>query len=82
MELVQMEIWKDHTKTKYFVAYNPPDNITDILETLEIDRSTILVGDFNAHYTNWGYRDTRIVFGENLEEYVVIQTPNPTRWDS
>jgi hypothetical protein len=32
MELVQLEIWKGHTKTKYIIAYNPPNNITDKLD--------------------------------------------------
>jgi hypothetical protein len=83
MELVQLEIWKGHTKTKFIIAYNPPNNITDKLETLEIDRITLLIGDFNAHKTSWGYRDT-CRFGESLEEYIDSQplllldgTPNP-----
>jgi hypothetical protein len=29
IELVQLEIWKGHTKTKYIIACNPPNNITD-----------------------------------------------------
>jgi hypothetical protein len=81
MGLVQLEIWKGHTKTKYFIAYNTPNNITDTLETLKIDRSATLVGDFNAPNTNWGCRDT-CRFGENLEKYIGQPTPNPTRLDS
>jgi exonuclease III len=83
MELVQLEIWRGHTKTKYIIAYNPPNNITDKLETLEIDKSIILIGDYNAHNTRWGYRDT-CRLGKSLKEYIDSQpllildgTPNP-----
>jgi hypothetical protein len=67
MDLVLSEVWKGHTKTKYIIAYNPPNNITDKLETLETDRSTILIRDCNAH--QMGYRDI-CRFGESLEEYI------------
>jgi ribonuclease HI len=83
IEIAQLEVWNTHTKTKFIIIYNPPLNEPKNLDLVEVDESTILVGDFNAPNELWNYNTTSRV-GSLIEEYVDSQplillegTPTP-----
>ncbi|VDO01409.1 unnamed protein product [Rodentolepis nana] len=46
--------------------YNPPQNCPNF-DFLNISHNTIVLGDFNAHSTGWGYKDTKIA-GKEIED--------------
>jgi Endonuclease-reverse transcriptase len=51
------------------MVYNPPGNQAKELEmTLQVTRNTIIVGDFNAPHTDWGYKRTEV--GKILAELI------------
>jgi hypothetical protein len=56
-------------KTTIHMVYNPPRNQTEELETLQVTRNTIIVGDFNAPHTDWGYKKTDQV-GQIVAEFI------------
>lgn len=69
-EAVELNLWKNNTRTKFIFAYNPPGNtpLTKILDNA-IDKNTIIIGDFNCHSKRWGYRDTDSQ-GKALEDFL------------
>ena len=83
-EAVQITIWKNSHTYKVIVIYNAPNN-TPPIEIIEsaIDRNTVIVGDFNAPSTRWGYPGTRGA-GNCIEDFIdtnpveIIDNPQPT----
>ncbi|VDO12609.1 unnamed protein product [Rodentolepis nana] len=53
-------------------TYNPPQNSPNF-DFLNISYKTVVLGDFNAHSTRWGYKDTNIA-GKEIED---ILNSNP-----
>jgi hypothetical protein len=43
------------------MIYNPPNNKIEALKTLNVNRNTIIVGDFDAPYIDGGYKKTEAV---------------------
>jgi ribonuclease HI len=69
LELVQLDLWKQQLKTRYVIAYNPPLNETEHLTQINVDKDTVLIGDFNAPNKAWSYRETSRV-GRLVEDFI------------
>jgi ribonuclease HI len=69
LEATLLTIWKRAVKTRLIVIYNPPSNHPEILNQLEIDDSTLIIGDFNAPNTAWGYKTTTNI-GAEVEDFI------------
>ena len=48
-------VWVEKTQFKIYRAYSPPNNKNLYLDILDITNNTIIVADFNAASTTWGY---------------------------
>ena len=59
LEAVQIDAWLNENHFRIVAAYNPPMNTFDhlILEQAITER-TVVLGDFNAQSTRWGYPRT------------------------
>ncbi|GFR22387.1 hypothetical protein TNCT_648281 [Trichonephila clavata] len=59
LEFVQMHIWRQDTPIRVFFLYNPPNNKLDFdCILLNWDGKSVILGDFNAPSTRWGYMAT------------------------
>ena len=56
-EVTKTNVWKNGNSFKIFSVYNPPNNTPDTNFIPLIASKTILVGDFNAHSKQWGYKN-------------------------
>lgn len=72
LEAVKIVVWKDGVKLPITFVYNPPRNVPD-LELLQTDSKMLLIGDFNAPSTRWGYRRTTPV-GKAIEDFLDSHT--------
>ncbi|VDO09719.1 unnamed protein product [Rodentolepis nana] len=59
-------IKKCQNHLKIYAVYNPPQNCPKF-DFLNTSHKTVVVGDFNAHSTRWGYEDTNIA-GKEIED--------------
>jgi Endonuclease-reverse transcriptase len=69
IEIATLDVWLGKKKNTIHMIYNPPNNKTEVLETLKVNRNTIIVGAFNAPHTDWGYRKTEEV-GKIVAEFI------------
>lgn len=60
IEIALLNCWMSNCHFKNFSVYNPPNNKTN-LDFTNVNRRTIVIGDFNAHSQKWGYRDRNLV---------------------
>ncbi|KAI5754580.1 hypothetical protein M8J77_009716 [Diaphorina citri] len=72
IEISQVDIWKNKEHYKLFCCYNPPNNSPN-LSTIQIQPKTVIIGDFNAHSTTWGYRDQNEP-GKVMEDFINTNT--------
>ena len=68
MELINLHIWKDNQFFNIYAMYNPPTNKPK-LDIINVNRKTILIGDFNSPSPLWGYSNTTPP-GEILEDFL------------
>ncbi|VDO02082.1 unnamed protein product [Rodentolepis nana] len=54
-EIIRLNVWKCQNQFKIYAVYNPPQNCLNF-EFLIISTKTMVLGDFNAHSTRWGYK--------------------------
>ena len=73
IEAQVIEIKLSHEKVKLLHMYNPPPNAEinnfEIL-TSQLGRKYIIVGDLNAHHTNWDPFTQNNTFGNLLSDYI------------
>ena len=50
-------MWKQGNNFKIYTIYNPLNNKPDFT-SLTVTSKTIIIGDFNAHFPKWGYKNT------------------------
>ncbi|VDO05268.1 unnamed protein product [Rodentolepis nana] len=65
-EIIRLNVWKCQNQFKIYAIYNPPKNCPNFY-FLTISYKTVVLGDFNAHSTRWGYKDTNIA-GKEIED--------------
>ncbi|VDO13827.1 unnamed protein product [Rodentolepis nana] len=70
--IIRLNAWKWQKHFKIYAVYNPPQNCPNF-DFLNISHQTVVLGDFNAHSTRWGYKDTNIA-GKEIED---MQNSNP-----
>uniref|UniRef100_A0A8D8Q7F5 Endonuclease/exonuclease/phosphatase domain-containing protein n=1 Tax=Cacopsylla melanoneura TaxID=428564 RepID=A0A8D8Q7F5_9HEMI len=82
IEIVKIDVWNKDEHLKIYCCYNPPTNSPD-LSVIIIQSKTVIIGDFNAHSTNWGYQSQNEP-GAKLEDFIntntleLIYKPNDT----
>ncbi|VDN99169.1 unnamed protein product [Rodentolepis nana] len=67
-EIIRLNIWKCQDHFKIYAVYNPPQNCPNF-DYLNISHKIVVLGDFNAHSTRWGYKYTKID-GKEIEDMV------------
>ncbi|VDO03383.1 unnamed protein product [Rodentolepis nana] len=65
-EIIRLNVWKCQNHFKIYAVYNPPQNCPNF-DFLNISHKTVALGDFNAHSTRWGYKDTNIAGKEIVD---------------
>nr|CDS26585.1 hypothetical protein HmN_000148200 [Hymenolepis microstoma] len=55
-EIIRLNVWKSQSHFKIYAVYNPPQNRPNF-DLLNISYKTVVLGDFNAHSTRWGYKN-------------------------
>nr|CDS27635.1 hypothetical protein HmN_000757200 [Hymenolepis microstoma] len=65
-EMIRLNVWESQNHLKMYEVYNPPLNRSN-LDLLNISHNTIVLGDFNAHSTRWGYKN-RNTAGNEIED--------------
>ena len=65
-EIVKFNVWKQGKNFTIYAIYSPPNNKPDFT-SLSVTSKTILIGDFNAHSSKCGYKDTNTA-GKEMEE--------------
>jgi hypothetical protein len=68
-EIVKLNVWKNENHVKVFGIYNPPQN-NPALSLLEVSKQTLIVGDFNAHVHDVGYRNINEA-GKMMEDFIL-----------
>jgi hypothetical protein len=53
----KVNVWKQGNNFTIYAIYSPPNDKPDFT-FLYVTSKTILIGDFNAHSSTWGYKDT------------------------
>ncbi|GFS65479.1 hypothetical protein TNCV_2468821 [Trichonephila clavipes] len=68
-EAICIDAWKNEINFKIVGLYNPPNNVPDPerIAGISSHHNTIVLGDFNAPLTQWGYSNTRAT-GKAVEE--------------
>jgi hypothetical protein len=66
---IKVTVWVEKIQIKIYGVYSPPNNKNLNLDILNIMNNTIIVGDFSAASTTWGYsyQNHR---GNTVEEYL------------
>ncbi|GFS32721.1 hypothetical protein TNIN_468151 [Trichonephila inaurata madagascariensis] len=69
LEAICIDVWKNGIHFKIVGLYNPPSNLPDLerIGGISMHRNTIILGDFIAHSTRWGYSNTSAT-GKAVEE--------------
>ncbi|KAG8185640.1 hypothetical protein JTE90_018517 [Oedothorax gibbosus] len=70
LEAFEIRVWKQNMGHRITFVYNPPRNKPD-LDCLIQDwnKRSIILGDFNAHSTRWGYRQSCVI-GKLMEDFI------------
>jgi hypothetical protein len=55
-EIIKLNVWKNENHIKVLGIYNPPQN-NPALSLLDVSKQTLIVGDFNAHFHDVGYKN-------------------------
>jgi len=50
-----------------YAIYSPPPNDKPNFTSLHVTSKTVIIGDFNAHFPKWGYKDTNAA-GKEMED--------------
>jgi len=66
---IKVTVWVEKIQLKIYGVYSPPNNKNLNLDILNILNNTIIVGDFNAASTTWGYCYQNRP-GNTVEEYL------------
>ena len=66
-ERVKVKVWKQGNNFTIYATYNPPNNKPDFT-SLIVTSKTIIIGDFNAYSSKWGYKDTNRA-GKETEDF-------------
>nr|CUU99687.1 hypothetical transcript [Hymenolepis microstoma] len=64
-EKIRINVWKNQNPFKMYTHYNP-SQIRPNFNLLNMSHKTIVLGDFNAHSTRWGY-ENRNTAGKEIE---------------
>ncbi|GFQ95111.1 hypothetical protein TNCT_576021 [Trichonephila clavata] len=74
LEFVQMHIWRQDTPIRVFFLYNPSNNKPDFDSILlNWDSISLILGDFNAPSTRWGYMATSCI--GSIDENLIDSNP-------
>uniref|UniRef100_A0A0R3TEL8 Endo/exonuclease/phosphatase domain-containing protein n=1 Tax=Rodentolepis nana TaxID=102285 RepID=A0A0R3TEL8_RODNA len=65
-EINRLNVWKCQNHFKIYTVYNPSQNCPNF-DFLNISHKTVVLGDFSAHFTRWGYKNTNIA-GKEIED--------------
>ena len=65
-EIIKINMWKNGNHITTYAVYSPPNNKPDF-SVLNFTYKTVLIGDFNAHSVQWGYKD-RNAAGKEIED--------------
>ena len=68
MEAIKIEVWKENRHLQVYGVYNPPNNVPN-LDILEATSRCLVVGDFNAHFEDVGYKDINGA-GKQIKDYL------------
>lgn len=68
MEMINLHIWKASQSFSIYATYNPPNNKANF-DIINVNRKTILIGDFNSPSVTWGYNYTTPP-GDILEDFI------------
>ncbi|KAG8184194.1 hypothetical protein JTE90_015559 [Oedothorax gibbosus] len=70
LEAFEIRVWKQNMGHRITFVYNPPRNKPD-LDCLIQDwnKRSIILGDFNAYSTRWGYRQSCVI-GKLMEDFI------------
>ena len=68
IEIALLNCWLNNCHFKIYSLYNPPNN-NPYLYLKNINRRTIVIGDFNAHSQKWRYRDKNLA-GDPVEDFL------------
>ena len=68
LEVINICTWKSNQRFNIYALYNPPTNKPN-LDILNVDRKTVIIGDFNCPSKLCGY-STSTPPGEILEEFL------------
>jgi hypothetical protein len=66
-DIIKLNVWKNENHVKVFDIYNPPQN-NPALSLLHVTKRT-LVGDFNAHFHDVGYKNINEA-GKMMEDFI------------
>jgi hypothetical protein len=55
-EIIKLNVWKNENHVKVYGIYNPPQN-NPSLSLLGVSKQTLVVGDFNTHFHDVGYKN-------------------------
>jgi ribonuclease HI len=69
VEIVKLQVWKNDHSAKIFGIYNPPNNDPD-LRLVDVSQRTVVVGDFNAHFQDVGYKNVNKA-GRTIEDFIL-----------
>ena len=81
LEAISIDIWKNGVHFTVIGLYNPPNNVPnlDLIMNMSQHHNTIVVGDFNAHSTRWGYSSSNATgkcVEDMLDQSSLIRIPS------
>ncbi|VDO01829.1 unnamed protein product [Rodentolepis nana] len=65
-EIIRLNAWKCQKHFKIYAVYNPSHN-SPSFDFLNISHKTVVLGDFNAHFTRLGYKNINLA-GKEIED--------------
>ncbi|KAJ4438821.1 hypothetical protein ANN_14773 [Periplaneta americana] len=68
MEMINLNVWKASQSFNIYATYNPPNNEVNF-GIINVNRKTILIGNFNSLSITWGYNYTTPP-GDILEDFI------------
>jgi hypothetical protein len=67
-KIIKLNVWKNENHVKVFDIYNPPQNNL-VLSLLDVTKRTLIVGNFNAHFHDVGYKNINEA-GKMIEDFI------------
>jgi hypothetical protein len=70
-KIIKLNVWKNEN-IKVFGIYNPPQN-NPTLSLLDVTKRTLVVGNFNAHFHDVGYKNINEA-GKTMDNFISANT--------